>query len=171
MGDAPQSAEPVRVLEQLPDGTIRQRSPITGTVVWTVPGRANRPFASPQPTARPLARDAFGQRVRLLQLPIPRDSAGEVPAAPRIPTPTRSATVADPAEHLPADRVGDTVADFRRFPNLFEILPFDYWHTNHGFQVPAAAAAWARDYMATPTGRAHVLAIARTRARASARRR
>ena len=28
----------------LPDGTVKQRSPLTGTVVWTVPGRANRPL-------------------------------------------------------------------------------------------------------------------------------
>ena len=35
------SAEP---LTRLADGTVKQISPFTGTEVWTVPGRANRPF-------------------------------------------------------------------------------------------------------------------------------
>ena len=51
----------VRVLEQLPDGTVRQQSPLTGTVVWTVPGRSNRPIPSALPAPRPLpaaGRDA-----------------------------------------------------------------------------------------------------------------
>jgi galactose-1-phosphate uridylyltransferase len=64
---------------------------------------------------------------------------------------------------LPAERLHDTVADFRRFPNLFEILAFEYWHANHGYEVPAEAAARARDYVATPIGREHVLALMRTR--------
>lgn len=158
-------------LERLPDGTIRQRSPITGTVVWTVPGRADRPFASPQPTARPLTPHAFASTCafcssRYLETPPEKsrlilgpDGDGD-----------RDSSGAQPwriEDHVPADQLWDTVADFRRFPNLFEILPFDYWHTNLGFQVPAAAAAWAREYMASPIGRAHVLDIARTRSRAS----
>ena len=35
------SAEP---LTRLADGTVKQISPFTGTEVWTVPGRANRPI-------------------------------------------------------------------------------------------------------------------------------
>lgn len=152
-------------LERLADGTIRQRSPLTGTVVWTVPGRANRPFVSSQPTARPLAPDAVDTTCafcssRYLETPPEKSRLMLEP----------DAGGAQPwwiEHHVPADHLGDTVADFRRFPNLFEILPFDYWHTNLGFQVPDAAAAWAREYMASATGRAHVLEIARTRARAS----
>ena len=160
-------------LERLPDGTIRQRSPITGTVVWTVPGRANRPFASPQPTARPLTHDTFADTCAFCSsryLETPPEKSRLVIGPDDRPDGGGDGDGAQPwrvEHHVPADQVSVTVADFRRFPNLFEILPFDYWHTNLGFQVPAEAAAWARDYMASPTGRAHVLDIARTRARAS----
>src|SRR5450756_542788 len=34
-------------LVRLPDGTVKQVSPLTGTVVWTVPGRAHRPLSVP----------------------------------------------------------------------------------------------------------------------------
>ena len=157
--------EPVRVLEQLPDGTVRQQSPLTGTVVWTVPGRSNRPIpsslAAPQQlgSASPDAVCAF--------------CAGRYLETP----PERSRLVLDPDKgepapweilhNLPAERLDDTVADFRRFPNLFEILPFQYWHANHGYEIPEAAAARAREYVATPAGRDHVLAIKRTRMQAA----
>ncbi len=153
--------EPVRVLEQLPDGTVRQQSPLTGTVVWTVPGRSNRPIPSALPAPQPLD-PASSQAVcafcpgRYLETP-----------------PERSRLVLDPdaggpapwsvLENLPAEQLGETVADFRRFPNLFEILAFEYWHANHGYEIPAAARARATEYAATPVGRDHVLAIKRTR--------
>ena len=38
---------PSPALIRLPDGTIKQVSPVTGTVVWTVPGRSRRPIAAP----------------------------------------------------------------------------------------------------------------------------
>ena len=31
-------------LLRLPDGTVKQISPLTGTTVWTVPGRGHRPL-------------------------------------------------------------------------------------------------------------------------------
>ena len=39
---------------ELPDGTIKQRNPFTGTQVWTVPGRAARPLGGPVDNPRPL---------------------------------------------------------------------------------------------------------------------
>jgi galactose-1-phosphate uridylyltransferase len=159
------SAEPLRVLEQLPDGTVRQQSPLTGTVVWTVPGRSNRPLPSALPTPSPLP--ATGRD----------DTCAFCPGRYLDTPPERSRLVLDPGssdpepwrilQDLPAEHLDDTVADFRRFPNLFEILPFEYWHANHGFEVPAGAAARWQDYIATPDGRAHALAIMRTRMRAA----
>ncbi len=155
----------MRVLEQLPDGTVRQQSPLTGTVVWTVPGRSNRPLPSALPAPSPLP--ATG-----------RDSTCAFCPGRYLDTPPeRSRLVLDPGSgdpvarrilrDLPAERLHDTIADFRRFPNLFEILAFEYWQANHGYEVPAEAAARARDYVATPTGREHVLALMRTRMRAA----
>jgi galactose-1-phosphate uridylyltransferase len=158
------SAEPVRVLVQLPDGTVRQQSPLTGTVVWTVPGRSNRPLPSALPAPSPLPATARD------------DTCAFCPGRYLDTPPERSRLVLDPQSidpepwqilrSLPAEHLHDTVADFRRFPNLFEILPFDYWHANHGYQIPAEAAERARGYVATPAGREHVLALMRTRMRA-----
>jgi galactose-1-phosphate uridylyltransferase len=156
---------PVRVLEQLPDGTVRQQSPLTGTVAWTVPGRSNRPIPSALPTPQALGT------------PSPDTTCAFCAARYLETPPEQSRLVLDPdargsdpwriLPHLTADQLMDTVADFRRFPNLFEILPFDYWHANHGYEIPASATARALEYVATPAGRAHVLAIERTRMQAS----
>ena len=53
MGDGARSA-----IRRLPDGTVKQVGPLTGTRVWTVPGRANRPLATPPEHARALAPGA-----------------------------------------------------------------------------------------------------------------
>jgi galactose-1-phosphate uridylyltransferase len=157
--------EPVRILEPLADGTVRQQSPLTGTVVWTVPGRSNRPIPSALPAPVPLdpsRRDdvcAFCPS-RYLETP---------PERTRLVLDT-DAEVAEPwriLADLPAEQLGETVADFRRFPNLFEILSFEYWHANHGLEVPAAARARAAAYAATPLGREQVLAITRIRMQAA----
>ena len=40
----------------MPDGTVKQVNPFTGTEVWAVPGRRNKPIVNEIPeTARPLA--------------------------------------------------------------------------------------------------------------------
>ncbi|NTW40534.1 MAG: DUF4921 family protein, partial [Cellulomonadaceae bacterium] len=41
-------------LVRLADGTVKQVSPLTGTVVWTIPGRANRPLAVPVQERHPV---------------------------------------------------------------------------------------------------------------------
>ncbi|HMS37885.1 MAG TPA: DUF4921 family protein, partial [Arachnia sp.] len=41
-------------LVELRDGTIKQVNPFTGTEVWTVPGRGNRPLSTPASNPRPL---------------------------------------------------------------------------------------------------------------------
>ena len=40
---------------ELPDGTIKQVNPFTGTKVWTVPGRGARPLGKPAEQTRELA--------------------------------------------------------------------------------------------------------------------
>jgi galactose-1-phosphate uridylyltransferase len=157
--------EPVRILEQLPDGTVRQQSPLTGTVVWTVPGRSNRPIPSALPAPAPLVPTGTGAVCAFCP-----DRCLETPPERTRLVLDRDADGPEPWQilnDLPAEQLGQTVADFRRFPNLFEILSFEYWHANHGLEVPAAARARAAQYAATPVGREHLLAIMRTRMQAA----
>lgn len=153
----------IRRLEQLPDGTVRQQSPITGTVVWTVPGRSRRPLPSPIPPGRPLGHGqprptcAFCPE-RALETPPERARLMlAVEAAENGATPWRI------ERHVPAEPVAREAADFRRIPNLFEILPLEYWRANHGYEVPDDAVMRLRDYAGTPAGRTHLIDLSRTR--------
>lgn len=63
----------------------------------------------------------------------------------------------------------ETSAEFRRVPNLFEIISYDYWAKNYGFQMDPPTAARMAGYLADPAGRGHVLDIVRTRLSAGGR--
>ena len=148
------SAEP---LTRLADGTVKQISPFTGTEVWTVPGRANRPISHPVAEVRPLeAAD--------------RTHACAFCSARYLETPPEKARVVHRADGglerldaVPASALFDTMAEFRRVPNLFEILSFDYWHLNHGYEIPDAARERMEAYLAEPAGVEHVERVARTK--------
>jgi galactose-1-phosphate uridylyltransferase len=66
---------------------------------------------------------------------------------------------------LPAEQLGATVADFRRFANLYPILPVQYWRADHGFEPARSVVDRARAYVGTPLGRTHVVGLLRARAR------
>lgn len=142
----------------MPDGTVKQVGPLTGTRVWTVPGRANRPLAAPRQAPRLLASSDHDRLCAFC--------SGRYLET----TPEKTRLVGpDFAEvrHVPAGALFDTVAEFRRFGNLFEIVSAEYWRENHGFRQPAAVVEWAQAYLSTPEGRAHLESLAAIRAAAS----
>lgn len=154
------AVRPDEVLVQLPDGTTKQRNPFTGTRVWTVPGRGNRPIGSPAREVRDLVNGeprsfcAFCQE-RYLETP-----------------PEKARLVSDGVGHrevtgLLASQVHDSVAEFRRIPNLFEIQSLDYWRLDHGFEPSSEQVARARKYIAEPEGLAHLRSLVATRAKAA----
>ncbi|MGK2349514.1 DUF4921 family protein [Actinomyces sp. W5033] len=152
------SAEP---LTRLADGTVKQISPFTGTEVWTVPGRGNRPLAQP------------ATEVHALE-PHEHTSSCAFCCERYLETPPEKARVVARADGsferldaLPASALFETVAAFRRVPNLFEILSFDYWRANHGYELPDTARERMEAYLAEPAGQAHVSRVARTKLRAS----
>jgi galactose-1-phosphate uridylyltransferase len=173
-------------LTRLPDGTLKQVSPVTGTVVWTVPGRSHRPVPAEPAVVRDLAPGwleaacAFCP-ARLLETPPERarlvlDGPGG-PAAHSAPSPQAGPPEWNPDVHLPdgwrllrdvpAEALWDQPAPFRRIPNLYPILPFDYWRADHGLEVSVGQLAHARAYLASPAGRAHVSGLLAARARAA----
>ena len=102
-------------LVRLSDGTVKQVSPLTGTVVWTVPGRAHRPMSVPTPDPHPIDPAADGRHCAFCSgryLETPPEKARVVVG------PDGAAVLRD----LPAEQLSDTVAELRRIPNLFEIL-------------------------------------------------
>lgn len=142
------------------DGTLKQLNPFTGTQVWTVPGRGNRPLSVPLKEPEHLKPEDFTARCnfcvdKLLQTPpeksrtVSRDGRWEI--------------IRDLLPH----ELNDTQAAFRRVPNLFEIVSYDYWAQNYGFTMDESRANQMERYLADDEGRRHVLDIVRTRLKAS----
>ena len=149
-------------LSTMADGTVKQVGPLTGTEVWTVPGRGNRPLGLQRPEPRPIDETAHGTHCAFCErryLETPPEKARVV----------RSGDEWETLMGLPAEKLFTTTAEFRCVPNLFEILSFDYWRANYGFELPESAARHQRAYLASPEGLEHVLRVAETKLRASGR--
>ena len=159
-------------LTTMADGTIKQVNPFTGTEVWTVPGRGNRPLSVPATATTPIAE-------------IDTDHHCAFCPGNLLLTPPEKArmvrTGGDHAEHanggdddeweivtgLLPHQLHDTTAEFRRVPNLFEIVSYDYWRANYGFIMDSATSARMAAYIADTEGREHVRRTVETRLRAS----
>ena len=147
-------------LMRMADGTIKQVNPFTGTEVWTVPGRGNRPLGLDGPTPKPLAPEDLDRHCVFC-----KDRYLDTP-----PEKARLVDVGngyDTLRDLHAEDLNDTVAAFRRLPNLFEIVSFDYWRHNFGYEVPDAVQARKHAYLSTELGRKHALATVASRLKAS----
>ncbi|OFE15420.1 DUF4921 domain-containing protein [Humibacillus sp. DSM 29435] len=150
----------MKPLTRLPDGTVKQVSPLTGTQVWTLPGRAARPLDAPEGATRPLD-------------PALHDRHCAFCWARMLETTPEIARVVHDDLHtwrrlraVGPESLWSTTPEFRLFPNLFEILSYDYWHLSHGFEPTPESQARRTSYLAEPAGRAQLEALARIRMRA-----
>lgn len=149
--------EPIR---RMADGTIKQVNPMSGTQVWTVPGRGNRPLVNAARSSAPIRAGRQGQHCAFC-------SGRYWDTPPEKSRIIRTSEGWRQLDLLPARELHATTAEFRRIPNLFEILSLDYWEANHGYRMPAEAQERMAAYAADPDGRAHVIGIARAKALAS----
>ena len=136
-------------LTTMADGTIKQLNPFSGTEVWTVPGRADRPLNLTVPEARPIENPENACSFcaeRVLETPPEKARIVRDGDTGKIRRDTRVDDLAEPWE-------------FRRIPNLFEIVSYDYWAKNYGYQMPIAAQERMERYLSDPAGRAHVLSV------------
>lgn len=145
---------------RMADGTVKQTNLLSGTEVWTVPGRADRPLASYLPEPDPIDPEdehkwcAFCQD-RYLETP---------PEKSRL---VRRGEDWELLEGLSADELFDTVAEFRRIPNLFEIVSYSYWLLNHDHVPSEAAHRRMAEYLASDAGYEHVMNVVKARVLAS----
>lgn len=142
------------------DGTIKQVNPLSGTQVWTVPGRANRPLPPATPAPEPVDASQHGRHCAFCYA---RYSETPPEKARIIHDDDGWHTLVD----VPASELTATTAEFRRIPNLFEILPLDYWQANYNYEIPPQVIARRDAYLAEPAGRAHTLAVIRAKLAAS----
>ncbi|AZA13916.1 DUF4921 family protein [Corynebacterium choanae] len=148
-------------LYTMADGTIKQVNPFSGTEVWTVPGRGNRPLAQPAATADPLTPEDHTSYCAFC--------ADNLLATP----PEKSRMIKQPdgtyeiIDGVAPAELFATQPEFRRVPNLFEIVSYDYWRENYGFAMDRETSARMAAYIADDTGREHVKNIVRTRLKAA----
>lgn len=133
----------------LPDGTVKQVNPLSGTQVWTVPGRADRPLPTPVGSDEPIDATQEGRHCAFCE----HRHLDTTPEKARL---VRDGHTWRTLTGLSAEELDDTVAEFRLFANLFEIVSVDYWRLNHGLEVSELARARHALYASTPGGRAHL---------------
>ncbi len=156
----PEMVHPSNYLQRMPDGTVKQTNPFTGTEVWTVPGRGHRPLGNHQKSGSPIRSAHLDEHCafcskRMLETP---------PEKARL---VRTEDGWQTLKMLSIEHLAETQAEFRRVPNLFEIVSWDYWQKNFGHALAEPLAARKRAYVATEAGRRHVLDVIETRMRLS----
>ncbi|WP_018297025.1 DUF4921 family protein [Corynebacterium lubricantis] len=148
-------------ISTMADGTIKQINPFSGTEVWTVPGRGNRPLTTTKKDPQPLEPDDFTHSCNFCE------------ATPLKTPPEKSRMIKgrDGEWHilygLLPNEMEQTPAEFRRVPNLFEIVSYDYWVKNYGYIMPSDSEFQMSRYLGDAIGREHVANIVRTRLSAS----
>ncbi len=141
---------------RMADGTVKQTNLLSGTEVWTVTGRANRPLPSALPQPEPIDKLAEGAYCAFCEkryLDTPPEKVR------RIRTDDGWKTL----RNLSANQLFDTTAEFRQIPNLFEIVSYNYWHLNHGHIPSEAQHRRMAEYLASDAGYDHVMSVVQAR--------
>lgn len=146
---------------RLADGTVKQRNLLTGTEVWTVPGRGNRPLTPADRPVEPVDHERDGHHCAFC-------------CGRYVETPPEKARLVRDSDGswrelagLPAEELDATIAEFRRIPNLFEIVSYNYWHLNHGHVPSEHEHRRMAEYLASSQGYDHVMSVVKSRMRAS----
>jgi len=147
----------------MPDGTVKQINPFTGTEVWAVPGRGSRPMTNGIP--------ATAKRLEKKEV---EDYCSFCPSRYLETPPEKSRLIKQNGKYVklemvPPDQLFNSVAEFRRTPNLFEIVTLDYWKKNYNYKLNETKRRWKEAYLSNPAGRTHVLNIIDYKLRASGR--
>lgn len=141
-------------LQKMPDGTVKQVNPFTGTQVWTVPGRGKRPTVN--------KKEEASEAVVFSEI---EDFCSFCPSNYLKTPPEKSRLVKMPdgtfkiLEKLKVSELFETTAEFRRIPNLFEIISYEYWEKNYAYVISDKDNAHREAYIAEPEGREHVLDV------------
>lgn len=149
-------------LQKMPDGTVKQVNPFTGTQVWTVPGRGKRPTVNKKPDENAVHES---KEVEDFCFFCPSNYLKTPPEKARlVKMPDGTFKV---LENLKVSQLFDTTAEFRRIPNLFEIISYEYWEKNYAYVISDKANAHREEYISEPEGRQHVLEIVENKLRMS----
>lgn len=139
--------------EKMRDGTLKALSPITGTLVWTIPARNRRPLSNIL-SRDPVLLDKSGARENECFFCEGRYHE-TTPEIARI----ELANGVFVYRQLGPDNVFDdsgSTANFRRVANLYPILSYKYWYTNYRYSGSGAMRTRKTSYLSSDVGRTHV---------------
>ncbi len=136
---------------QMKDDTVKQINPFTGTEVWTVPGRASKPISNAVPeTAKKIEKKKKEDYCNFC----------EVNYFNTPPEKERLVIIGNKyisIEKLAASKLNLTTAQFRRIPNLFEIVTLDYWKKNYGYTLDKECLKHKTEYLTEKKGYEHII--------------
>lgn len=155
----PVNPNPMTVMK---DGTIKQHNPFTGTEVWTVPGRGNRPLSNSKKAPEPITHDGPENYCAFCE----SDYLKTPPEKSRV---VRQGSEFVQLTGLTPAKIDTTRAEFRRVPNLFEIVSYQYWRDNYDFHMDADTRLRMEAYLVSEGGLEHVDRIVNTRLKAAGR--
>ena len=141
------------MIQVMPDGTEKHINPFTGTEVWYIPGRRNRPiFTSREDDAAEFQHQH------------PEDYCNFCPARyfNTPPEKSRILRVGDQfimQENVPPESIFGQPAEFRRIGNLFEIVTINYWKKNFTYRLSQRNREWKEAYLSSEIGKNHVLSM------------
>lgn len=139
----------------MPDGTVKQINPFTGTEVWAVPGRGSKPLLNEIPaTAKEVERtekETYCSFCETRYFETPPEKTRLVLRGPWY----------ESVHHLQPHLYFDTAAEFRRTGNLFEIVTIDYWKKNYNYKLTNDTIEWRDSYLSNRRGAEHIDAILR----------
>ena len=136
------------------DGTVKQVNPFTGTEVWTVPGRWNKPISNSSGKRRAEPLEQREEEDYCAFCATRYDETG--PEKARIAFRDGSFQL---LRHLPFNEIMNETAVVRRVPNLFEIVSVNYWQKNYSYKLSPKNLAWKEAYLSDPAGLEHVLSL------------
>lgn len=149
---------------KMADGTCKQVNPFTGREVWNIPGRNKKP-----------TYNSFKEKpVELQPLTLPEKHCNFCAANYLSTPPEKARLLCDPRNgayivHRPdPSRVfSGEISEFRRIPNLFEIVTIDFWKKNYNYRLSKENLQWKTRYLVSEQGKQHLEAILRLKLKLS----
>jgi len=138
---------------EMKDGTIKQINPFTGTEVWTVPGRASKPITNAVPkSAKKLEKKKKEDYCNFCET----NYFNTPPEKERLVKIGKKYVA---VKNINPRLMSQTKPEFRRIPNLFEIVTIDYWKKNFGFRPGKDTEKRKKSYLADKKGHEHVMSV------------
>lgn len=138
----------------MPDGTVKQTNPFTGTEVWAVPTRGRKVISDQEIDASPEHITPHS----------PEDYCSFCESRYLETAPEKSRLVARDGSYavrhqIPRAEYFDETALFRRVSNLFEIVSIEYWEKNYSYRLSRKNQEWMHAYLADPESTRHVVEL------------